>query len=69
MPTYKKIDGDYTITSLNSSDNVIVNTNTFTLNGNLDVVGNITYIESTELLVDDPFITVAANNSGTVANA
>lgn len=69
MPTYKKIDGDYTITSLNSSDNVIVNTHTFTVNGNLDVVGNITYIESTELLVDDPFITVAANNSGTVANA
>jgi len=33
--------------------------------GNLDVIGNVTYIDTTELEVTDPFITVGANNNGT----
>ena len=64
MATYKRIDGDYVITTINSGDFVTVNTNTLEVNGNLNVRGNLTYIEVTELRVDDPFITVAANNSG-----
>jgi hypothetical protein len=65
MATYKRIDGDYNITTINSSDNVVVTTNTLTVNGNLNVKGELTYIEVTELKVDDPFILVAANNAGT----
>lgn len=36
--------------------------------GNLDVIGNVTYIDTTELEVTDPFITVGANNNGTYTN-
>jgi hypothetical protein len=39
MPTTKRIDGDYTISTLNAADNVVVNTHTVDINGNLDVVG------------------------------
>lgn len=42
---------------------------TMTVHGNLDVVGNVTYIETNELKVDDPFITVAGNNNGSVGTA
>ena len=68
MATYKRIDGDYFITTLNSSDNVQVQTNTLKVLGNLDVQGNVTYISSTELDITDPFITLAANNNGSYAN-
>lgn len=64
MSTVKRIDGDYVITTVNAVDNVTITAHTVRVQGNLDVMGNVTYIESTELLVDDPFITVAANNSG-----
>ncbi len=68
MATYKRIDGDYNITTINSSDNVVVTTHTLTVNGNLNVVGELTYIEVSELKVDDPFILVAANNAGSFAS-
>lgn len=64
MPTYKRIDGDYTISTINSGDNVIINTHTVSVNGNLDVVGNLTYINVTELNVKDPFIILNASNTG-----
>jgi len=64
MPTYKRIDGDYRITTLNSNDNVRITTHTVIIDGNLNVQGNITYIESQDLIVDDPFILLAANNTG-----
>lgn len=69
MATYKRIDGDYNITTVNSNDYVNITTHTVKVYGNLDVVGNLTYIETTELRVDDPFITVAANNNGTLGTA
>jgi hypothetical protein len=69
MPTYKRIDGDYVITTINSNDYMVVNTHTMEINGNLNVRGNLTYIEVTELKVDDPFIMVAANNSGNLQTA
>jgi hypothetical protein len=62
MNTYKNVSGDYIITVDSGDGNVIIN-------GNLNVEGNVTYIETTELKVDDPFILVAANNAGTVGNA
>jgi hypothetical protein len=69
MSTNKLISGDYNITSVNSGDNVVVTTNTLKVVGNLDVVGNVTYIESTNTTIVDPFITVAGNNTGNVSTA
>lgn len=68
MATYKRVDGDYYITTINSDDNVQITTNTLQVVGNLDVHGNITYIDTTELSITDPFITLAANNTGTYSN-
>lgn len=64
MATYKRVEGDYNIISVEDNDNVIIDTHTVKVYGNLDVLGNVTYIETTDLKVDDPFITVAANNTG-----
>ena len=71
MSTYKRIDGDYDIVSIDPSagDNVNITTHTVNVTGNLDVRGNITYIRSEDLTVDDPFITVAGNNTGNVSTA
>ena len=68
MATYKRVDGDYNITTINSNDNVQITTNTVKITGNLDVQGNITYIDTTELEITDPFITLAANNTGAYSN-
>lgn len=64
MSTYKRIDGDYNIISINPSDNVIIDTHTVSIQGNLDVSGNLTYINVTELNVTDPFILLNASNTG-----
>jgi hypothetical protein len=59
MATVKNTSGNYTITVANGLG-------LLTINADLDVVGNITYIDSSELKVTDPFITVAANNNGAI---
>jgi hypothetical protein len=59
MSTYKNISGDWEITVENGIGNVIIN-------GNLDVIGNITYVD--ELEVNDAFIVVAGNNTGAVTS-
>ena len=68
MATYKRIDGDYAITTLNSADNVTITTHTLEVVGNLDVSGNLTYINVTELNIQDPFILLNASNTGTYAH-
>jgi hypothetical protein len=47
---------------------VEITTHTVKVFGNLDVQGNITYIDTTELDITDPFITLAANNTGLYSN-
>jgi hypothetical protein len=71
MSTTKRIDGDYNIISIDPSDgdNVNITTHSVNITGNLSVQGNVTYIDVSELTVEDPFITVAANNSGTIGTA
>ena len=69
MSTTKRISGDYNIASIEPSDNVVISTHTVTINGNLDVLGNTTQIETTELTVEDPFITVSSNNTGNLSTA
>jgi hypothetical protein len=68
MPTQKRIDGDYVITTINPPDDVVVNTNTLVVNGNLDVVGNLTYINVDELNIRDPFIVLNSSNTSTYAS-
>jgi hypothetical protein len=64
MPTSKRIDGDYNITTLNPADNVTVQTHTLEVRGNLDVTGNLTYINVEELNIRDPFIVLNSSNTG-----
>lgn len=69
MSQYQRISGNLYITNVSSTDNVLITTHTVKVFGNLDVVGNVTYIETSELKVDDPFILVAGNNAGTFPNS
>jgi hypothetical protein len=68
MSTTKRIEGDWTITTTQDggdyTGNVIINTHTVEVNGNLDVVGNLTYINVTELNIRDPFILLNSSNTG-----
>ena len=55
MNTKKRIDGDYTIETINGGDRVIINTTAVAVTGNLEVSGNLTYINTEQLDVKDPF--------------
>lgn len=59
MATYKNISDNWYIT-VDGGDGTIY------LDGSLDVTGNITYVS--EIAVNDAFIIVAANNTGTVTD-
>lgn len=67
------VEGNFTVNgnlaNITATDNVHITSPQTTITGNLNVVGNVTYIDVTELTVDDPFITVAANNTGNLATA
>lgn len=64
MATNKRFSGDYNITSVDDTGNVVIDVNTVEILGNLNVEGNLTYINVTELNVTDPFILVNASNTG-----
>lgn len=68
MTTYNRISGDYNIVTVDTGSNVIVTTSTLVVDGNLDVLGNMTYIESVQTQVSDPFFQLAANNTGAIGN-
>lgn len=68
MSTYKRIDGDWSINTLNALDNVNITTHTVKIFGNLDVGGNVTYINVDELNIRDPFILLNSSNTGTYAS-
>jgi hypothetical protein len=51
MNTKKRIDGDYYIETINADDRVIINANALAVNGNLEVSGNLTYINTEQLQV------------------
>ena len=59
MSTYKNISDDWYIT-------LDGGVGTIYIDGNLDVTGNITYVS--EIAVNDAFIIVAANNTGTITD-
>lgn len=64
MATVKTTSSDYTINVGPYDTGNTKWTGTMNVNGNLNVVGNITYV--TDIAVNDAFIIVAANNTGTV---
>ncbi len=67
MTTYKRIDGDYYIQTIDPPiQKVYIDTDT-TVSGNLTVQGNLTYINVTELNIKDPFILLNASNTGAYA--
>ena len=55
---YKNVSSDYTITVANGNGIFTVNAQDFLVNGNITFAGN--------SVIDTPFITVAANNTGAV---
>lgn len=64
MTTYKRIDGDYYIQTIDPPiQKVYIDTDT-TVTGNLTVQGNLTYINVDELNITDPFILLNASNTG-----
>ena len=68
MATIKTTSSDYTINVGPYSSNSSSYIGTMTVNGNLTVTGNVTTIHTEDLKIDDPFITVAANNNGAVSS-
>lgn len=64
MATVKTTSSDYTINVGPYNSGASKWTGTMNVNGNLNVAGNITYV--TDIAVNDAFIIVAANNTGTV---
>ena len=58
-----KIEANGTDLTLSSSNNVAVSGN-MTVSGDLQVSGTTTYIDTTNLLVEDPLILLSKNNSG-----
>lgn len=67
MNTKKRIDGDYYIETINADDRVYIDTDTLEVDGNLVVSGNLTYINTEELNVSDPFIVLNSSNTATYA--
>jgi hypothetical protein len=65
MNTKKRIDGDYYIETINDGDRVIIQTTAMAVTGNLEVSGNLTYINTEELDVKDPFIMLNSSNTST----
>lgn len=67
MNTKKRIDGDYYIETINATDMVHIASNT-EIDGNLTVNGNVTYINTEQLDVKDPFVMVNMSNTATYAS-
>jgi hypothetical protein len=76
MATNKRINGNYVITSIGATDDIIINTDTLTLNGDqeifgsLETTGNITsqqYVSAQYFLGDGQFLSNVTSNIGTAS--
>jgi len=66
MSTFKRIAGDYTIQSVNTSDRIFINSGNVYIEGNLWVTGNTQTISATNSSITNAKITL--NSGATVAN-
>lgn len=66
MSTFKTTSGDYTVNLGPYDSGNSKWAGTMNVNGNLNVAGNITYVS--DIAVNDAFIVVAANNTGTITD-
>ena len=68
MSTTKRINGEYTITNkgtgLTSGANITISTNTLYIDGNLQIGGNSTSVNHTELNITDNLITLNKGETG-----
>ena len=63
MSVTKRISGTYTLSSVNATDQMYINTSTITVSGNLVVLGNTTNVNSNSISVGDQYITLVSNLS------
>lgn len=64
MTTYKRVNGDYYITTVNPPEQKVYIDTDAEITGNLTVTGNLTYINVDELNITDPFILLNSSNTG-----
>lgn len=64
MATTKRLNSSYTLTTINPTDTVTLNTSQVTISGNLVVLGVQTIVESTTTQVVDPIITLNQGETG-----
>jgi hypothetical protein len=60
MSTYKRISGDYTIQSVNSTDGIYINSGNVYIEGNLWVSGNTQTVSATNTSINNNIITLNA---------
>ena len=68
MKNFKRVDGDYTIQLINTTDVLTLDSTTVEVTGNLEVTGNVTYINTEQMNVADPFVLINDNDSDNYAN-
>jgi hypothetical protein len=66
MSTFKRVSGDYTIQSVNTTDNILINSGNVIIEGNLVVSGNTQTYSTTDMMLTDHSITL--NAGATVPN-
>ena len=66
MASFKNINTNYTLTVGTDANGVYDGSGTFTINANTIFQGNVVFV--VPALQTDPFITVAANNTGTITD-
>ncbi len=68
MKSFKRIDGDYTIQMVNSDDVLTLDSTTVEVTGNLEVTGNVTYVNTEQLNVNDPFLALNDNEAASYSS-
>jgi len=63
MNNFKRVDGDYTIQIIDEDNVLTLDSTTVAVTGNLEVSGNVTYINTEQLNVNDPFLALNDNEA------
>lgn len=68
MKNFKRVDGDYTIQMVNTDDVLTLDSTTVEVTGNLEVTGNVTYVNTEQLNVNDPFLALNDNEAASYSS-